>query len=179
MLKIGIVEDDLLIAESITVALTQIGYSTTAIARSYNEALKMIQQEQPDLLLLDIVIDGEKDGIDLAETINKDYCVPFIFLTANSDAKTISRAKQVNPYAYLVKPFNEQDLFTSIEIAISNFNAEQKAEPLNAESVAYLKDVIFIKEGELYHKVEINDILYIESGQYLLKYLYGKTVLFN
>lgn len=158
-LKIGIVEDDLLIAESISVTLQQIGYHPTQPVRSYADALQMIRTESPDLLLVDIVIEGDKDGIDLAATINKEFQLPFIFLTANSDAATINRAKEVKPCAYLVKPFNENDLYSAIEIAFSNYNQLQHS----AKKITPLKDFIFIKEGELFHKIETNNILYIES----------------
>jgi len=78
-LKIGIIENNLLIAESIIVTLQQMGYQTTPAASNYTDAIKMIETETPDLLLVDIMLDGDKDGIDLAATVNKDYGLPFIF----------------------------------------------------------------------------------------------------
>ena len=166
-LKIGIVEDDLLFAESIAITLQQIGYRSTQPARSYSDALKMIEAESPDLLLIDIILEGEKDGIDLAFKINEDYQLPFIFLTGNSDRATVNRAKEVKPYAYLVKPFNESDLFSSIEIAFNNYNQEMNVKQ-GDHSIAYLKDVLFIKERELFHKVEMKDIHYVESDNVYL-----------
>ncbi len=166
-LKIGIVEDDLLIAESIAVTLQQIGYQPTKPVRTYADALRMIETETPDLLLVDIILEGEKDGIDLAATVNKNYGTPFIFLTANSDAATVNRAKEVKPYAYLVKPFNENDLFSSIEIAFSNFYSANKNKTENAP-LSKLGNVIFVKEGETFHKIEINDIHYVESNNVYL-----------
>lgn len=165
-LKIGIVEDDLLIAESIAVTLQQIGYSHTTSVRNYADALKMIETHSPDLLLIDIIIEGEKDGIELAATINKNYPRPFIFLTANSNAATVNRAKEVNPSAYLVKPFTESDLYSSIEIAFNNYNvhkpvAKQPAQKLSA-------DYIFIKEGEVFYKLLLSDVLYVESDNVYL-----------
>lgn len=162
-LKIGIVENDLLIAESIAVTLQQMGYEPTRPVRNYNDALNMINIESPDLLLIDIMLDGDLDGIDIADTVNRDYGIPFIFLTANSDQATINRAKQVHPYAYLVKPFNENDLYSSIEIAFSNYNKLYQPSNPAKDHVAYLKDYLFIKEGEIFHKLEIADILYVES----------------
>ena len=167
-LKIGIIEDDLLIAESITLTVQQIGYIATQPVRNCADAIKMIKADSPDLLLIDIVLDGDLDGIDLAAIVNKEYGIPFIFLTANSDRGTVERAKEVKPHAFLVKPFNEQDLFSSIEIAFSNYNDARKAEKENDNAVSYLKDVIFIKESQLFHKVEINEILYIESDNVYL-----------
>ena len=168
-LKIGIVEDDLLIAESIVITLQQIGYTPTMPVRSFSDALIMIEAERPDLLLLDIMLHGEPDGIELAREVNHKFGIPFVFLTANSDRATVERAKEVHPNAYLVKPFTEDDLFSAIEIAISNFYSTQKPSLGLDTEISYLKDIIFIKEGQLYHKLELNDITYIESDNVYLK----------
>jgi DNA-binding LytR/AlgR family response regulator len=160
-LKIGIVENDLLIAESIAVTLKQIGYRFTKPVCNYKDALKMIAAEKPDLLLIDIGLDGKQDGIELASKVNQDFGLPFIFLTANSDKATVTRAKDVKPYAYLVKPFNEHDLYSAIEIAFNNYHGGN-TKP-NDNSLTYLPDVLFIKEGDLFHKVDRKDILYVES----------------
>src|SRR5437764_652072 len=114
-LKIGIVEDDFIIAESIIVALEKIGYNHTNPANTYESALEMLRAESPDLVLLDITLKGKKDGVEVARVINEDYDLPFIFLTSHSDNRTVERAKEVHPSAYLVKPFTEPDLFSSIE----------------------------------------------------------------
>lgn len=158
-LKIGIVEDDLLIAESIFVALQQIGYEPIRPSRTYEDAVKMLQSELPDLVLVDIQLLGKRDGIDLADTINREFGIPFIFLTANSDPNTVGRAKKVKPGAYLVKPFSQSHLFTAIEIAFSNFN-EEKGSP---DAVKKFTDFIFIKEGDIFYKINLEDILYVES----------------
>lgn len=171
-LKIGIVEDDLIIAASIEMTLAQIGYQPVAPVRNYADALKMIASENPDLLLLDITLEGKQNGIELALKVNEDFGIPFIFLTSYSDPATVNRAKQANPYAYLVKPFNESDLFSAIEIAFNNFNRENKSA---RQSVKYLKDAIFIKEGELFHKVEMKDILYVQSDNVYLNIYTAKN----
>ncbi len=162
--KIGIVEDEMIIAATIADTLTQIGYVVATIASTYMEALEMIEQEKPDLLLLDINIKGKKDGIDLAWKIREDYEIPFIFLTANSDVLTLDKAKQAEPHAYLVKPFTKDDLYTSIEICVHNYTKqkEQKANTQSADNYV-IKDSIFIKEGNYYHKVKFTDIVYLES----------------
>ena len=165
-LKIGIIEDDLLIAESIFVTLQQIGYSPVKPVRTYEDALKMIREEKPDFLVVDIQISGVDDGIHLAETVNKEFRIPFIFLTGNSDQTTINRAKLVKPGAYLIKPFTESDLFSSIEIAFNNFNTEIKEHsPL---PVRKIDGFIFIKEREVFHKLVTADILYVESDNVYL-----------
>jgi len=165
-LVIGIVEDDLLIAESISYTLHQLGYQPTEAARTYLEAVHMIEADRPDLLLVDIMIQGDRDGIELAATVRDKYKIPFIFLTANSDKVTVERAKAVQPSAYLVKPFNEQDLFTSIEIALANANSNMK----NIKTSSVTKeDYLFVKDGDLFVKLNVNDILYVQSDNVYLK----------
>lgn len=167
-LKVGIIEDDLLIAESIYITLQQIGYIPIRPVRNYTDALTMVAKENPDFLLVDIVLDGEKDGVELANEINKRFAVPFIFLTANSDAATVTRAKEAKPYAYLVKPFNESDLFSAIEIAFSNYCNQKLNDLIEAAPSPVLNDVVFVKDGDTYHKVKIADILYVESDNIYL-----------
>ncbi len=171
-LKIGILEDDLLIAESIMEALRHAGYNPINPVRNYDDAIKMIEAESPDLLVLDITIDGRLDGIDLAMAVNKEYGIPFIFLTAYSDQATVNRAKEANPYAYLVKPFTERDLYSSIEIAFNNFNNVNITRA--KKHIAALQNVIFIKEKDLFHKVDKDDIYYLESDNVYLN-IYTST----
>jgi DNA-binding LytR/AlgR family response regulator len=121
-LKIGVVEDELIIARTILGTLDELGYGYCGPAINYTEAMEMLDRDKPDLLLLDIQLSGKKDGIDVARRLNEQYHLPFIFLTANSDGETIERAKAVKPPAYIVKPFTKEELFAAIEIAFSNFS---------------------------------------------------------
>ena len=149
-LKIGIVEDELIIANLIANTLKKIGYQTTKIASTYNEALEMLDAEKPDVVLLDIQIKGSKDGIELAHTINTNYNIPFIFLTANADAATLERAKATSPPAFLVKPFTKDDLYTAIEICFNNYSKNKNVETATlqpTEQQDYLiKDDIFLSD---------------------------------
>lgn len=154
-LKIGVIEDEMVIADTICLTLRKLGYSFTPTSPNYFRALKMMQEEKPDLLLIDINLGGGKDGIDLAEYIREKYSIPLIFLTANSDTATIERAKKVNPNAYLVKPFTKNDLYAAIEIAVNNF-CHNSAQSLEA---------IMVKEGYDYIKVFLYEIIYIQSDQ--------------
>ena len=163
VLKIGIVEDELVIARTILSTLKELGYSHCGPAISYTEAMEMLDNDKPDLLLLDIQLSGKKDGIDLAEKINDLYQIPFIFLTANSDAETIDRAKKVKPHAYIVKPFTKEELFAAIEIAFSNFTGNRsKAKPEPASSY-HVKDYMFVRDGYVFRKICFNELLYLES----------------
>jgi len=161
--RVGIVEDEIIIALSISQTLTELGYDVTEPAQNYTEALEMIRREVPDLLLLDIQLGGSKDGIHVAEVVRAEYNIPIIFLTANADLATVERAKNVRPDAYLVKPYRKNELFAAVELSISNFG-RKSGQPLQQAQDSYLvKDAIFIKQGQYFHKVKIDDILYLES----------------
>ena len=147
------------IAESLVETLTQIGYETTEPVRTFDDALQMIETQSPDLVLLDIEIDGEKSGIDVGMKIHEHYKLPFIFLTAFSDNATIDKAKKANPYAYLVKPFSEGDLYAAIEVAINNYKIQNISKPAQTTE---LRKTVFIKNGDLFEKLETENILYIE-----------------
>ncbi len=162
-IKIGIVEDEMIIAEGISNALQQLGYAVTEPACTYSEALVMVAEEKPDLILIDITLGGSKDGIDLAYVIKQQFNIPFIFLSANSDAATVARAKETEPPAYLVKPFNKEELYTSIEICLHNFSKQQDSLQLQIDGNYVVQDAVFIKEGNYFHKILFKDILYLES----------------
>jgi len=161
-IKIGIVEDELLIAEKIKRLLMSMDYEVCEPVSSYEEALAMIETEKPDLLLLDINLNSKKDGIDLAGKVNELYQLPFIFLTANSDGLTVERAKNVKPNAYLVKPFKKEELIIAIEIAFNNYQKE-KTNLIKSLPQTTSKDFIFIKENQRFVKILFSDIVYIES----------------
>ena len=171
--KIGIVEDEFLIAEQISDALIKLGYEALEPVGNYTAALEMIADEKPDLVLLDIQLSGKKDGIDVALKLREGDDIPFIFLTANSDAATLDRAKKVNPPAYLVKPFKTEDLYTAIEICLSNYARAKTHPKTSEENRNYLvKDSVFFKQDNYFHKVKLNDILYVESDK---NYIYIHT----
>ncbi|MBL4586970.1 MAG: response regulator [Flavobacteriales bacterium] len=182
IIKIGVVEDEAVIADHICDTLEALGYRVTEPALNYTEAIQMIEDEQPDLLLLDIQLAGKKDGIDVARKVRETYDIPFIFLTANADAATVQRAKEVNPPAYLVKPFNKEDLFASIEICLSNASQDKTAEPMDealSETKEFaIKDSLFIKDGNNYRKVRFSDILYLKSDHVYVEVITrGKNLL--
>lgn len=120
-IRILIVEDEPLIAENIAMYLNNHNYSVSGMAYDDEEALQELAQNPPDAVLLDVNLECERDGIDIAEYINRNNRVPFVFLTSYSDKTILERAKKTNPAGYIVKPFNEQTLYTTLEIALSNF----------------------------------------------------------
>jgi DNA-binding LytR/AlgR family response regulator len=171
-LKIGVVEDELVIGRTILSTLEELGYTHCGPAISYTEALEMLESDKPDLLLLDIQLAGRKDGFDVAERLNETYKLPFIFLTANSDFETIDRAKKVKPHAYIVKPFTKEELYAAIEIAFHNFSATQPATRPGQPPVSTPKNFIFVKDGYVFRKVFFDELLYLESeANYVLLHL--------
>ncbi len=158
-IKLAIVEDEIIIAKTIVLALETLGYASVGIAGKYKDAIEMITQNKPDLVLLDINLGNKKDGIDLAFEIKKRFNTPIIFITANSDPATISRAKEINPLAFLVKPFTQNDLFSAIEIGWNNFNAIVNSN-LNPPKYAVLK------VGPAYKKIVFDDIVYLEKDKH-------------
>lgn len=166
MVKILLVEDELIIAEDVCNMLTKMGYDIVGNAMDYDEALSILASVTPDLILLDVNLHGKKDGIDLAEVINEKYKIPFVYTTSYSDAATLERAKATNPINYLVKPFKEEQLFTAIELALHKLSENTSTE--ESKDTLVIKDALFIKDKFKYTKLNINDILWIKSdGNYL------------
>lgn len=119
--RVLIVEDEPVIAENIAAYLNNSDFMVSGIAYDNEEARKQLVHNTPDAVLMDINLDSEEDGIDLARFINANYKIPVLFLTSYADRDTIDRAKEVEPSAYILKPFGEKALLASLEIAISNF----------------------------------------------------------
>ena len=119
--RVLIVEDEPVIAENIAMYLNNNDFTVSGIAYDIDGARQELLQNTPDVVLMDINLGCDEDGIDMAAFINKKYQIPLLFLTSYADKKTIERAKEVEPGAYIVKPFNEKALLASLEIVISNF----------------------------------------------------------
>ncbi len=169
MIKILLVEDELIIAADMEYMLEKMGYTITGTAMDATEALELLAANKPDLILMDINLGGKKDGVMLAEEINEKYQVPFIYTTSHTDATTIERAKKTNPVNYLIKPFKQEQLYTAIEIAMFNIakKPENKHEAEDEEGLI-IKNALFIKDKYRYTKLPISDILWIKAeGNYL------------
>lgn len=158
-LRIGIVEDEMVVADLLTDLLEDEGYEAVEPVVTYGQAIEMLETEAPDLVLLDINLAGVKDGIDVAGFINKTLGIPFIFLTANSDRATLDRAKEVNPMAFLVKPFKPVDLVTAIELALHSFNGRKPAQ----EPAIKPTDSLFVKHLNSFHRIRFDEIAYVKS----------------
>lgn len=116
--KILIVEDEKIIAHDLRMRLEKANYQVLAECGDYSEVKALLKKDIPDLVLMDIVLEGEKDGIGISVELLQEYGVPTIFLTAYADEETLERAKSAQPLGYIVKPFKDRDLYTTIEIGL-------------------------------------------------------------
>ncbi|MEO5944182.1 MAG: response regulator [Ferruginibacter sp.] len=167
-IKILVVEDEMLIGAKISMQLTELGYEVTGILPRGEEAIALIKEDKPDIVILDINLRGKLDGIETAAHINDFYGIPVIYLTANADEATFNRAKATRPAAFIAKPFKQLDLQRAIELTISRIAThEHTAENTidNTLDSFILKDRIFIRHKEKMIKVMIADILYIEADR--------------
>jgi signal transduction histidine kinase len=124
MIKIIIVEDEQLVAEDLRETLESLGYTVASLAATGEEAIALVAAEAPDLVLMDIRLAGEMDGIEASEQIQSRFHIPVVYLTANADQATLERVKATHPFGYILKPFDEKILATTIEIALSRHQAE-------------------------------------------------------
>ncbi len=126
--RILIVEDENIVALDIERGLERLGYEVVGVASSGEEALHLAKNAQPELILMDIKIKGNRDGIETAEEIRKDFDIPVVFLTAYSDEGTLQRAKNVGPYGYLLKPFDETEMHLAIEVVLQKHKSNRLKE---------------------------------------------------
>jgi len=126
MEKLLVVEDESIIAMELAEHLTEMGYDVVGRASSGVEAIAKAKELHPDLILMDIVMPGEKSGIDAAEEIKSELDVPFIFVTAYADEEHVKNAKKVEPFGYIVKPYEDRELRAGIEIALYKKGMERQ-----------------------------------------------------
>lgn len=139
--KILIVEDERIIALDLQRRLIRFGYPDPVITTNGLDALKAIDTNKPTIILMDIMLSSDFDGIETATIIKEKYNIPLIFLTAYSDEKTVERAKKAEPYGYILKPFKEKELYTSIDIAIYKFQSNEKLKKQERWSSAILHSI--------------------------------------
>ena len=167
-INILITEDESIVAKDIQMSLKKLGYNVVAICSSGEDAIKTAEEKKPDLVLMDIMLKGDMSGIEAADVIRQKMNGPVIFLTAYADESTLSKAKVTEPYGYIIKPFKEIDLHTSIEMALykhqKNTDIKKERDFLyslveNKDS----KDIIFVKANQKLVKVRTKDIYFVEA----------------
>ncbi|MBF0396375.1 MAG: SpoIIE family protein phosphatase [Desulfobacterales bacterium] len=150
-LNIMIVEDEFMQAMFLEETLKSIGYNVIGVSNESTRAIEMALAKKPDLILMDIYILGDTDGIETSIEIHKNTDVPIIFLTSADDEETLNRIKESSPYGYILKPFNTQALRTSIDIAFYRHNIEKKLK--ESERVANSLYQIVKRDNEIVSKV--------------------------
>ena len=167
-IKILIIEDDVVIANHIKLALEENGHQIIGIARSHAEVNLALEKQIPELILIDIILKHSAfDGIEIASEIAKNYMIPFVFLTANEEAPTFERAKLTNPAAYLLKPFRNQELVFQVELAYNHYlvNKELDNNPNKSENV-------YLSYDSGYQKIAKSDVLMLKAnGSYVDVYV--------
>ena len=169
-LNIFIVEDESIVAKDIQNGLTKLGYNVVGFANNGKDAIDKITETMPDLVLMDIMIKGNLTGIDVSEKIKEKMNIPVIFLTAYADEGTLSRAKITEPYGYILKPFKEIDLHSTIEMAV--YKHQKDSALLKERDFLYSlvenkddksKDILFVKSNSRLVKVHLKDIYFVEA----------------
>lgn len=173
-IKVVILEDEFIVAEDIKSLLTEHGYEVMNVFDRAEEAEPFILNNPPDLLLADIQLSGAMSGIHLVEKVKKVFLFPVIYITANSETETYTKAKATQPNAFLVKPFTPINLLTAIDLALFNFSKEVTPEKIERPSQvstsfeAIVHQCLFIKSNGKYKKVCPDDILFVEAaGSYV------------
>ncbi len=144
--KVMVVEDESIVAIDITQRLENMGYEVTATVSSGEKAIEMAEKTMPHIILMDIVLKGKIDGIKASEEIGKHWRIPVVYLTAYSDEKTLERAKLTRPFGYIIKPFEDREIHSIIEVALYKHEMESKLKESEEKYKTILKsiqDVLF------------------------------------
>ena len=163
-----VVEDEIIVSKDIQYSLKKLGYNVIGAAATGEKAIELATELKPDIILMDIMLKGDITGIEASAEIKEKLQIPIIFLTAYADESTLAKAKVTEPYAYIIKPFKEIDLHTSIEMALYKHGKE--LEILKERDMLYSvvenkdnKDFIFVKSKSRLIKLNTKDIYFIEA----------------
>lgn len=164
--KILIVEDEMIIAAKISLHLTQMGYEVAGIIPTGEEAISYCRDSPPDILLLDINLRGDIDGVMVAKKITEEIPIPIIYLTANSDEHNFQRAKSTKPFAFISKPLNKIELKRAIELVVERLHdINEKVELKTNKNAIVMRDRIFIRHKDSMVKILLEDIDYLEADR--------------
>lgn len=180
-----VVEDEFIVGEDIRRNLLKQGYEVDEVVRNGLEAIEKVKAKVPDIILLDINLGDGFNGIETAEEIRKIAGIPIIYVTAHSDTHTFEKAKQTAPDAFIIKPFNFNNLHSAIELAIYNYSRRENGQsrelineesPIDQKPEHYLfNNTIFVKIGKGFEKVKLIDICYVKAdGSYSILYTHKK-----
>jgi DNA-binding LytR/AlgR family response regulator len=163
-----VVEDESIVSKDIQQSLTKLGYNVVGSSSTGQKAIALASELKPDIVLMDIMLKGAITGIDAAAEIKVNEGIPVIFLTAYADEGTLAKAKVTEPYGYIIKPFKEIDLHTSIEMAL--YKHKKETEIVKERDLLYSivenkdsRDYIFVKSNSRLIKLNTKEIYYIEA----------------
>ena len=164
--NIVVVEDESIVSKDIQQSLKKLGYNVVGAAATGEKAIELVDKFEPDLVLMDIMLKGQMSGIDAAGAIKKRHNIPVIYLTAYADENTLSKAKVTEPYGYIIKPFKEVDIHTSIEMALykheKNKEVEKERDLLFSivDGQGAASDIIFVKSKSRQVKLNTSEIYF-------------------
>ena len=166
--NILIVEDEGIVAKDLQNCLKKLGYNVVGICSNGEESIKAVDSLRPNLVLMDIMLKGDLSGIEAAEQIRLQFNIPIIYLTAYADEDTLDRAKITEPSGYIIKPFKEIDLHTSIEMAIYKHGKDSEVRKERDFLYALVEnkesnDIIFVKSNSRLVKIKTKDIFFVEA----------------
>ena len=141
MTKVLVVEDESIVSRDINNMLISLGYEVSGVTVTAAQAVETAEKSRPDLVLMDIMLQGDMNGIDAARKIYEQMDIPIVYLTAYADENTLQRAKETAPFGYLLKPFEERELQTTIEIAMYKFQMERKIKASEKWLATILKSI--------------------------------------
>lgn len=167
-MKILVVEDESIVAKDIQVCLRKLGYDVVDVVSTGERAVEVAAEKDPDLVMMDIMLKGEMSGVDAAAAIRNTKDIPVIFLTAYTDKDTVGKAKETEPYGYIIKPFKEIDIQTAIEIALYKHGKEKKVKEERDYYYSLVEkqdspDMMFVKANQRLVKIRYADIYFIEA----------------
>jgi DNA-binding LytR/AlgR family response regulator len=170
MLKILIVEDDMIIAADTSMQLVKLGFQIIGMCTRGEDAINMIRSNPPDIVIMDIILSGKLNGIETAEIILKEFQTPLIFMTSNYDDQTFQRALMTKPFAFIAKPFQKSELERALKITaqrIKTKNNEEvtSEEVVESDHVSAMEDRLFLRQTGEMVKVFIDDILFVEADR--------------
>ena len=162
-LKVLIVEDEPLIAESLADILELLDHEVTGSVSNGEDLLKTLSKSKPDLILLDIQLKGSLSGLELAPLLNQQYKVPYIFTTAFADDETIEQAQENSPYGYVVKPYGINDIKAAIAVALGQMQKQAESSQKQYEVSNSTNGQLFLKCNNRLVRVQESDVLYVEA----------------
>lgn len=167
-INVLLVEDESIVAKDLELSLKKFGYHIVASVDNADDAVEIALSKKPDIILMDIRLKGEKTGVDAANEIKEQSQIPIVFLTANTDADTVQKAKITEPHGFIAKPFKEIDLQTSIEMAL--YKAQKDNELKQERDMLYTlvegdnsANAFYVKSKSRYRKVPADDFLFVEA----------------